>query len=145
MTDPTLETRSSRLPRWLVGCAAVLFGGMLLLGIAGYSGWNYFMGKVDTWAQEFEDQGFNRVSDMQMQEITGQVDEKNLYVGQMVRLRGKITQDVAIIAQLATIYGEVEGTVYFRGQSLHVKGKGRIKANQGQINSIIAAALPRLR
>jgi len=53
--------------------------------------------------------------------VTDEVTEPTVYLGQMVKIVGDCSDDIAIIAQMAQIHGEVAGTLYFRGQILTIE------------------------
>lgn len=100
-----------------VGCLVIVIG----IIIAGYVGYRFVLGKVDEFTAEFKQLGFENQVKGQVVEITEEINEKTVYIGQSVRILGDSRADIAIIAQMAEIHGRVEGKVYFRGQMIAIQ------------------------
>jgi hypothetical protein len=111
-----------------IGCLVLIILSGLILGVGGYFGYKYVIGKVNTWSKEFEDMGFEKVKG-QIIEIANDVNVPTLYMGQTVKIMGDCKKDIAIIAQTAEIHGKVDGTVYFRGQVLVIQPRAVIEGD----------------
>jgi hypothetical protein len=79
------------------------------------------MGMLDDMTQEFSQLGFEHVVKAQTIEVQEDIHEKTLYMGQVVKIFGNCSTDLAIMAQMGEIYGNVGGKVYFRGQVLVIQ------------------------
>lgn len=75
---------------------------------------------VVKYEEELKGYGFEKVTSGQMIDVSDQVDEPILYKGQMVRIMGDCSTNVAILAQGCEIFGKIDGKLYFRGQMLTV-------------------------
>ena len=116
--QPVAKKKMSTGAKVGIGCGVGCLVVVLALAIMGFFGYRYAKGKIDTMAKELRDMGFANVSRQQLIEIHDTVNEPMLYIGQSVKLYGRCTTNVAIMAQIAELHGEVDGTVYFRGQML---------------------------
>jgi cytoskeletal protein CcmA (bactofilin family) len=122
--DPAVQPpQKSHKKKWLTGCGIgclvmlVLFALVVALGVYGV---RYGMKKVNEMTSEFEQRGFVKVTGQNI-EVAGEVAEPTLYFGQMVKIIGNCRDEIAIIAQVAQIHGEVAGTLYFRGQTITIE------------------------
>lgn len=61
--------------------------------------------------------------------ITEDIDEKHVYKCQLLKLQGNVNNDIAIVAQVAEIYGEVKGSIHFMGQQLSIKSPAHVHGN----------------
>ncbi len=119
----TSKPQKTKKKKWVIGCGIgclvvlVLFILVVVLGVYGV---RYGMKKIEEMSGEFEQQGFVKVM-AQSIEVTDEVTEPTVYLGQMVKIVGDCSDDIAIIAQMAQIHGEVAGTLYFRGQILTIE------------------------
>ena len=120
-----MEPKRSGARKWLIGCGIGCLVLIIILIVAGYFGFKAGMKMVNQMTKEFEDQGFKKVMGQQIN-VSGQVTEKTLYVGQVVKMTGTCTTDMAIFAQMAEIDGKIDGTLYFRGQVLTIGPKAEI-------------------
>ena len=107
--------------KWGIGCGIGCLVIIILVAIAGYVGFRYVMGMLDDMTQEFNQLGFEHVVKAQSIEVQEDIHEKTLYMGQVVKIYGNCTTDLAILAQMAEIHGNVGGKVYFRGQLLVIQ------------------------
>ncbi len=120
------EQRSkSAAPKLLIGCGiGCLVLILLVLGLS-FAGWMWIKAKYNASLEEFEARGFVRV-ESQIQDIQDEITVKTVYGGQIVKIRTDCQTDLAIVAQIAEVYGEVHGTLYFRGQQLFIKSTAKI-------------------
>jgi cytoskeletal protein CcmA (bactofilin family) len=79
------------------------------------------MGMLDDMTEEFNQLGFEYVVKAQTIEVWEDINEKTLFMGQVVKIYGNCSTDLAIMAQMAEIHGNVGGKVYFRGQLLVIQ------------------------
>ena len=75
---------------------------------------------VAKYEEELKGYGFEKVTSGQLIDVSDQVDEPILYKGQVVRVMGDCSTNMAILAQTCEIFGRVDGKLYFRGQVLTV-------------------------
>lgn len=107
--------------KWGIGCGIGCLVIIILVSIAGYIGFKFVMGMLDDMTQEFNELGFENVVKAQTIEVQEDINEKTLYMGQVVKIFGNCSTDLAIMAQMGEIHGKVEGKVYFRGQVLIIQ------------------------
>ena len=112
-----LSTRSKCGIGCGIGCLVII----VLVAIAGYIGFRFVMGMLDDMTREFNQMGFEHVVKAQTIEIQEDINEKTLYMGQVVKIYGNCSTDLAIMAQMGEIHGNVGGKVYFRGQVLVIQ------------------------
>jgi len=119
-TAHDVKTGMSATTKWLLGCGCGC-GGLVVLFIAAcIGGWMYGMSYVNGIVEELESKGFNKVRMQQVVVVGEPAKDKDLYVGQVVKITNGAEGDLAIVAQIAEISGKVNGKVYFRGQILKV-------------------------
>ena len=123
--DAQKEGRSTAA-KWGIGCGIGCLTLIVLIGIGGFFGWRFAKGKLDEMTEELKPLGFEKVVTKQAIEIKDEITEPTIYRGQMVKILGNCTVDLAIIAQMAEIHGKVDGKVYFRGQILTVQPKAEL-------------------
>ena len=126
-----------------IGCLVIIIG----IIIASFLGYRFFMGKVDEMTAEFKEIGFETEVKGQAIEVTEEINEPTIFIGQSVIIIGDCKTDMAIIAQMADIYGKVEGKVYFRGQMISIQRgaellngldvKAQVVTNYGKIDGEI--------
>lgn len=107
--------------KWGIGCGIGCLVIIILVAIAGYVGFRFVMGMLDDMTQEFNQLGFENVIKAQTIEVREDINEKTLYMGQVVKIYGNSSTDLAIMAQMAEIHGNVGGKVYFRGQVIVIQ------------------------
>ncbi len=62
-------------------------------------------------------------------QVTEDVVEPTVYVGQLVKIVADCDSDIAIIAQVGQVHGRVVGTVYFRGQTLVIEPEAEVQGD----------------
>jgi hypothetical protein len=107
--------------KWGIGCGIGCLVIIILVAIAGYVGFRFVMGMLDDMTREFNQLGFEHVVKAQTIEVQEDIHEKTLYMGQVVKIYGNCSTDLAIMAQMGEIHGYVGGKVYFRGQMLVIQ------------------------
>jgi hypothetical protein len=75
--------------------------------------------QVDSFATRFEAQGYERVSGQQVT-VTTDVERPTVYTVQVFRLDADAQADLAVMAQVAEINGNIDGDLHFFGQSLMI-------------------------
>lgn len=114
------KARSSTGRKWAIGCGIgclvlLILGG--ILGALGVWGAKKLLKQVNDWAGAYEDQGYTKVVGHAL-DVHEPLEERKVFVGQIVRIYGDCATDVAIIAQMAEIHSRVKGDLSFRGQML---------------------------
>lgn len=107
--------------KWGIGCGIGCLVIIIIFAIAGYIGFRFVTGMLDDMTQEFNQLGFENVVKAQTIEVREDTSEKTLYMGQVVKIFGNCSTDLAIMAQMGEIHGHVGGKVYFRGQVLVIQ------------------------
>ena len=91
--------------------------------------------QLGEFTKEYEDKGYVKKMGQVFVE-KDDIEEKRVYLAQVVTLKGDVKTDIAIMAQVAVIEGTVEGNLDFAGQSLTVKKgalvKGDVNIKQAQ-------------
>lgn len=118
---PVPNAQPAKKRSCLGGCLIALVILVLLAGVGGFLGYKWGMGWLNDHVAEFEAQGYEAQWG-QMIDVDEPVDKKMVYVGQSVKIRSNVNTDVAVFAQQAEIYGEIQGTLHFTGQILTIKG-----------------------
>ena len=78
------------------------------------------LAKIEELAAEYEAKGYTR--DMrQVTVIKEPINDKRLFVAQMVEIQADVKDDLAILGQVATIKGTVHGDLDFMGQALIIE------------------------
>ncbi len=115
--------------KWGLGCGIGCLTIIVILAIAGFIGYKFFMGKIEEVQAELQAKGFENVVQQQQLIVSDPTTEPTLYMGQLVKLVGDCETDVAIMAQMAEVYGTVKGDLYFRGQLLTIQPNAVIEGN----------------
>ena len=138
-TEPAAQPQTSQKKKWLTGCGIgclVMLVLFILVAALGVYGIRYGMKKINEMSSEFEQRGFVKVVGQSI-EVTSDVNEPTLYLGQVVKIIGDCSDEVAIVAQMAQIHGKVAGTLYFRGQVITIEPGAHL---QGDLDLICQAA-----
>jgi hypothetical protein len=122
-----------------IGCA-VAAGAVIVLVCAGaYFGVKWSLGKVEAVVEEYQSQGYARVSG-QVIDVTQAVRSKTVYFAQVVNLKADSDADLAFVAQTVEIHSTVNGDVGFFGQVITIHPgaviKGNLNVKAGQIVSV---------
>ena len=112
--------------RWLAGCGIGCLVMVLLLAAGMVGGYFWVRGKINDLTAELEAEGFRRHAIGQVVEVTEEITDKALLIGQQVTVKADSRADLAIIAQNAEIYGTVAGNVTFWGQMLTIRPTAEI-------------------
>lgn len=126
MTDVPKKPGLSTGAKWGIGIGAgclVLVIGMVALAAVGF--W-FMKGRIEETTTQLHALGFSKDVRGQMLEVKDTISEPTLYLGQVVKIFGNCTTNLAIVAQVAEIHGRVEGKVYFRGQVLTIQPKAEL-------------------
>ena len=85
---------------------------------------------------DYEEKGYERIEGQIIKE-TEPIDNKRLYIAQVLEIKSDVSTDIAIFAQSATIRGTINGDLDFAGQMLNIeKGavvKGDVNCRLGQV------------
>lgn len=126
MTEAMKKPGLSTGAKWGIGLGAgclVLVIGAVVLSAVGY--W-YVKGKIKETTAELQALGFTNQVQQQVVEVKDTITQPTLYLGQVVKIFGDCTTNLAVVAQVAEIHGRVEGKVYFRGQILTIQPKAEL-------------------
>ena len=117
---PASRKMSTGLKVGLIGCGTLAL--LLCIGVVTTAvfGIRFAKGKLDEVTGELKEMGFKPKRTAQVVRINDPINEKSLYVGQVVKMTSDATTDVAIVAQTAEIRGKIKGKIYFRGQLLTI-------------------------
>ncbi len=137
--------------KWGIGCGSGCLVLIIVIPLACFIGYRVVKGKIDTMATELKDKhGFEYVVKGQTIVIDETITKPTLYMGQMVKIHGDCTTNLAVMAQMCELYGAVEGKMYFRGQILTIKPEAHLKdgldvfaqmvQNQGTIDGKITGS-----
>lgn len=133
-----------------IGCgilALILAVGVAVAAIAGVK---IAKGHLDKLTSEYREMGFDKT--MQGQKLTVRKDifEQTILLGQLVQVYGNCSTNLAIIAQVAELHGNVDGKLHFKGQVLRVMPTATVKngadiaaqsfVNEGKIEGEITEA-----
>ena len=121
MNDEVRKKGMSTGAKWGTGCGIGCLTLIVIIAVVGFIGFRFAKGKLGAMTQEMEELGFENVVKQQVIEVRDEITEPTLYMGQMVKILGNCTTNLAIIAQAAEIHGKVDGKVYFRGQMLTIQ------------------------
>lgn len=123
--------QKSKKKKWVIGCsigclvALVLFILVVALGVYGVK---YGLKKIEEISSEFEKQGFVKVTAQNI-EVNEEITKPTVYLGQTVKIIADSQTDIAIIAQIAQIHGQLAGTLYFRGQLLTIEPDAHLQGD----------------
>lgn len=126
--------------KWGIGCGIGCLTTLILVGVLAFVAYRFTMAKVEEATLEFREMGFELTTKGQQINVTEDIAEQRLYVGQIVKVFGDCTTNLAILAQMAEIHGKIDGKLYFRGQMLtvhsnaHVVGGIDVKAQLLQVH-----------
>lgn len=120
--------KKSNVWKWLAGCGCGCLVIIIIIVGASMYGVKIAKQKIEQMSQEFVDQGYTKVV-KHVIEVNEDVTEKTVYLGQIVKIMADCHDDIAIIAQVAEIYGTVNGKVSFRGQVLNVQPNAVVNGN----------------
>ena len=109
-----------------IGCGIGCLTLIVIIAIAAFFGWRFAKGKLDDMTEELKQLGFEKVVTQHSIEVADEITEPTIYRGQVVKILGNCTTDLAIIAQMGEIHGKVDGKVYFRGQILTVQPEAEL-------------------
>jgi hypothetical protein len=135
----TSRPPKSKTKKWVVGCGIGCLVVLVLFILVIAMGVKYGRKMVKQMSNEFEQQGFVREESEfgTSMEITEDVTERKVYVGQAVKIIGDCSDDIAIIAQMAQIHGNVAGTLYFRGQLITIEPGAHLQGDLDVICQIV--------
>lgn len=105
--------------KWLIGCSITCAVVLLLVSAVAWWCYNLIFEKVDKMSREFIDSGYEKIVGQRLDVIKSS-EKPTLYIGQLVYINADQQFDVAIIAQVAEVSGNIEGKLSFRGQVLVV-------------------------
>jgi hypothetical protein len=120
--------QKSKTKKWVLGCGIGCLVVLVLFILVIAIGVKYGKKLINEMSDEFEKQGFVKVVSQNI-EVNEDVTERTVYVGQIVKIIGDCSDDIAIIAQMAQIHGKVTGTLYFRGQLLTIEPGGHLQGD----------------
>ena len=126
MREEVQKKSMSTGAKWGVGCGIGCLTLIIIIAIVAFVGYRFAKGKMEDMTQEMKHLGFEQVVKQQAIEVADEITEPTLYVGQIVRILGNCSTNLAIIAQAAEIHGKVDGKVYFRGQVLTIQPKAEL-------------------
>ena len=131
--------KKSNTWKWILGgCGCGCLVVIALITIISVVSVKYVKAKIEEYKKEFVEQGYHEIKSHIVQ-VTDEVDEKTLFIGQVVKIIADCNDDIAIIAQVGEIHSTINGKVSFRGQVLtiqpnaHIKGDIDVKAQAVQI------------
>ncbi len=104
------------------GCLVVVLLGGVLIGVGAV----YLKKMIAGYEAELKGYGFESVTSGQVLDITEPVTEPTLFKGQVIRILTDSSTNIAILAQVCEIHGQVDGKLYFRGQVLTVEPRAKI-------------------
>lgn len=118
--------------KWLIGCAIAGGVGLLLCcgGGVGLSIWGVrtAVAQAEAFVKPFEQQGYKRESGQSIK-VNQPIQEKHVYLAQVVEVEADASSDVAFAAQMVEINSTINGNVDFFGQVLKIGPKGVVKGN----------------
>ena len=126
MNEQVEKKGMSKGAKWGLGCGVGCLVIVVLVVIAAVIGVKFAMSKLEDMTSELEQYGFEETVKGQAIEVTDEITEPAIYLGQTVKILGDCKTDLAIVAQMAEIHGTVEGKVYFRGQMLTIQPQARL-------------------
>ena len=106
--------------KWGIGCGSGCLVVVVVLAVAGIVVYAFIKRQVGDWKEEFAALGFEHVETGQQVTVSQPVTIPTLYLAQGVKITSEVATNVAIIAQMAEVYGRVDGDLYFRGQMLMI-------------------------
>lgn len=121
MNDEIKKKGMSTGAKWGIGCGCGCLVLVILIAVGVFVGVRFATAKVAQMTQELKLHGFDKEVKGQVIEVKDPITEPTLYAGQMVKILGSCSTNIAILAQVAEIHGTVEGKVYFRGQILTIQ------------------------
>lgn len=112
----------TRRERWLRRCG--MGATVLALGLLASWYFDHYSAIVASrppdYARLFKSLGFEKVERGSLLEVKYEIQEPTVFEGRGVRIHGNCTTNLAIVANIAEIYGRVSGKVYFRGGKITV-------------------------
>jgi hypothetical protein len=126
MSEEVKKKGMSTGAKWGTGCGIGCLTVIIIIAVLAFIGYRVANGKLEEVALEMEELGFENVVKQQMIEVKDEITEPTLYVGQMVKIIGDCSTNLAIVAQMAEIHGKVDGKVYFRGQMLTIQPEAEL-------------------
>ena len=121
MNDEVPKKGMSTGAKWGIGCGIGCLVILILVVAGSIFGIRYATRKVADMTQDLKQYGFEKQVKGQVLEVREDITEPTLYIGQMVKILGNCSTNLAILAQMGEIHGKVEGKVYFRGQVLTIQ------------------------
>jgi len=121
-SDNKQSVRRKWIWRFSIGCLSLLIL-IIVLSLLGY----YIL--TEKLCPDFDDLGFHEKVEAQYIEVNETIGTPTFYLGQHVKILSDSKSDIAIMAQLAEIYGKIEGNVYFCGQLLTIQPIANIEGN----------------
>lgn len=122
MTEEHVEKKKMRTgTKVAIGCSSGCLVVFIMVAILIGVGFGYVKKIVTKYENELKGYGFEIVTTGQVLEINEPINEPLLLKGQVVRILEGSTTNVAVLAQVCEVFGEVEGKLYFRGQILTVQ------------------------
>ncbi len=119
----------SKGAKWGIGCGVGCLTFIVILAIAGFIGFKVVKAKIDKVEAELKSHGFEHVVKGQMLEISDNITKPELYMGQIVKIMGDCSTNLAVMSQLCEIHGKINGDFYFRGQLLTIQPNAVIEGN----------------
>jgi hypothetical protein len=126
MSEEVKKKGMSTGAKWGTGCGIGCLTVIIIIAVVAFIGFRLAKGKLDEVTLEMKEFGFENVVQQQMIEVKDEITEPTLYVGQMVKIIGDCSTNLAIVAQMAEIHGNVAGKVYFRGQMLTIQPEAEL-------------------
>ena len=111
--------------KWLIGCGIGCLVVLILFIVFVTLGVKYAVRLANEMSSEFVQMGYAKVMAQNI-EVTEDVNRPTVYVGQVVKIIGDCSDDVAIVAQMAQVHGKVAGTLYFRGQMITIEPEAHL-------------------
>ena len=121
MNDEIKKKGMSTGAKWGIGCGCGCLVMVVLIVVGVVFGVRFAKNKVAGMTQDLKQHGFEKEVKGQAIDVTDEITEPILYAGQVVKILGNCTTNLAILAQVAEIHGRVDGKVYFRGQILTIQ------------------------
>ena len=126
MSEEVKKKGMSTGAKWGTGCGMGCLTVIIIIAVLAFIGFRVANAKLEEVTLEMKEFGFENVVKQQMIEVGDEITEPTLYMGQMVKIIGNCSTNLAIVAQMAEIHGKVDGKVYFRGQMLTIQPEAEL-------------------
>lgn len=110
-----------------LGCAIVLLIGVIALSIGVIATVRLGRKYIESLTAEYRDMGFTETIRGQKLTVRQDMDKPTILLGQMVEVYGSSSTNLAVVAQVAEIHGNIDGKLYFKGQVLRIMPEAHIR------------------